>query len=227
MPTVPSCSPQPRRARRLLAVLTLAVAAVVVPGVALAPPASAHDQVVSTSPADGSAVAGPTRVAVTFSENVLAVEGANRIVVTGPAGDLTGDVVARGKVVEITFAAPLPGGSYRVRWRAASADGHPVSGSFTFTVRAAAATATPLSTATAAGPTSASPTPAAPTVGSTPTPTATLTSSPRTQETGRDGGWGPWLLGALVVAALAASGLIWSARRQVARERATDDGSRE
>ena len=64
-------------------------------------------------------------------------------------------------------------------------------------------------------------------MGATPTPTATLTSSPRTQETGSDGGWGPWLLGGLVVAALAASGLIWSARRQAARERATDDGSPE
>jgi copper resistance protein C len=226
MPTDPPRSPEPRRARRLLAVLALTIAGAV-PAVALAPAASAHDQVVSTSPTDGSAVAGPTRVAVTFSEDVLAVEGANRIVVTGPAGDLTGELTARGKVVEITFATPLPGGSYRVRWRAASADGHPVSGTFAFTVRAAAATATPLSTATAAGPTSASPTPTAPTVGAAPTPTATLTSSPSTQASGSDGGWGPWLLGGLVVAALAASGLIWSARRQVARERATDDGSRE
>jgi methionine-rich copper-binding protein CopC len=192
---------------------------------ARAPPASAHDQVVSTSPADGSSVSAPTRVSVTFSEKVLAVEGANRIVVTGPLGPVQGELTARDRVVQLTFAAALPPGPYRVQWRAASSDGHPVSGAFGFSVRAAAST--PVSTATAAGPTSASPASTAPTVVATPTSTATASSSPRTQPTSSGGGWGPWLLGALVVAALAATGLIWSARRQAAREQAPDDGSRQ
>ncbi|MGN6303037.1 MAG: copper resistance CopC family protein [Angustibacter sp.] len=197
---------------RLLSAAAIALAAVV-PAVALAPPASAHDQVVSTSPADGAVAAAPTKVSVTFSEPVLKVAGANRIVVTGPAGPLNGDLTVSGTVITLTFAGPLPGGSYRAQWRAASDDGHPVSGTFAFSVRAAATTTPPMSTATAAG---------TPTVTASATPdgatTTPATSAPATQPTSSGSGWAPWLLGALVLAALVATALIVSAKRRVRRD---------
>ncbi len=207
------------RLRRRLGAVVVALAALTVPYLALAPAASAHDQVVSTSPSDGAVVGPPSSVSVTFSEPVLDVEGANRIIVTGPAGALTGDLTAQGKVVKITFASPLPAGAYTVQWRAASADGHPVSGTFSFRVRGAAVqSSTPVSTATAAASTA---TPAA----TTPAATPTAVASPATTPTSNDTAWGPWLIGALVVAALAATALIWSARRRVARDGADGPSS--
>lgn len=193
---------------RLLAAGALALAALV-PAVALAAPASAHDQVVSTSPADGATVGAITKVSVSFSEPVLDVATANRIVVTGPAGTVNGDLTIKSKVITLTFPSPLPGGAYRVQWRAASSDGHPVSGTFSFTVKATATTP-PVSTATAAGtPTVTATSP----VASSPTATQ-ATSTPATQSTSSGSSWAPWLLGALVLAALAATALIVSAKRR-------------
>lgn len=190
---------------RLIAVGALALA-VSVPAVALAPPASAHDQVVSTSPTDGASVGTLTTVSVTFSEPVLDVASANRIVVTGPAGPVNGDLSAQGKVVTFTAPAPLPPGAYRVQWRAASSDGHPVSGAFAFTVKATATTP-PMSTATAAD----TPTTSAPVA-------TQATSSPATESTSGSSSWGPWLLGALVLAALASVALIGAAKRRAGHD---------
>ncbi len=196
---------------RLLAAATLALAAAV-PAVAVAPPASAHDQVVSTSPADGASVAALTKVSVSFSEPVLDVASANRIVVTGPDGAVSGDLTTADKVITYTFAAPLPAGAYRVQWRAASSDGHPVSGTFSFTVKAAATTP-PMSTATAAGTPTASASATA-----TPLAATQATSTPAAQPTSSGSSWGLWLLGALVLAALAATALIVSAKRRAGHD---------
>lgn len=196
---------------RLLAAGALALG-VLVPGVALAPPASAHDQVVSTSPADGATVGALSRVSVTFSEPVLDVASANRIVLTGPMGALTGDLSLKRNVVTLTLPAPLPAGAYRVQWRAASSDGHPVSGAFSFTVKATTTTP-PMSTATAAGTPTGSPTVTA----TSPAPTQ-ATSSPATESASEGSSWGPWLLGALVLAALACLALIVSAKRRAGHD---------
>ena len=200
---------------RLLAAATLALAAVV-PAVSLAPPASAHDQVVSTSPADGASVAALTKVSVSFSEPVLDVASANRIVVTGPDGAVSGELTTADKVITYTFASPLPGGAYRVQWRAASSDGHPVSGTFSFTVKAAATTP-PMSTATAAGTPTASASVTATPLATTPA-TTQATTAPADQPASSSSSWGPWLLGALVLAALAATALIVSAKRRAGDE---------
>ena len=218
MPIPSSVPPRRRTWRRLAGALALA-AATVVPAAALAPPASAHDQLVSTSPTDGATVKAPSAVSVTFSEPVLNVKGANRIVVTGPLGGVAGTFAVKGAVMRLSFAAPLPAGAYRVEWRAASDDGHPVSGRFAFTA-VAAATTPPVSTATAAGSATATPSTttasaAAPTSSGSPT-------SPATEQTSSSSSWGPWLIGALVLAALVAVGLIVAARRSVGRD---PDGS--
>jgi methionine-rich copper-binding protein CopC len=40
-----------------------------------------------------------------------------------------------GKTLVATVAAPLPAGAYRVTWAIAAADGHRMTGDYSFTVR--------------------------------------------------------------------------------------------
>jgi len=115
----------------------LAVAAlVVVPGVAA--PASAHDSLLSTDPADGSTVeTAPAAVVVTFTQEVIAL--GTEVQVVGPAGQPMNDgpVAVLGTVVTQNLAADRPAGAYTVQWRATSSDGHPTTGGFTFAATAA------------------------------------------------------------------------------------------
>lgn len=114
--------------------------------------ASAHDQLVSTTPGAGSTVAhAPAAVTLTFNESV--VKTGTQVQVRSSTGTdaQTGQVSVAGAVVTQPLKADLPGGAYTVVWRATSADGHPVSGTFGFTVAAAA------NPSTASASTSASP----------------------------------------------------------------------
>ncbi|NMO92885.1 copper resistance protein CopC [Actinomycetospora sp. TBRC 11914] len=101
-------------------------------------PASAHAVLERTTPGADSVVAhAPTDVTVTFSEAVTLVPGAVRVydgalhevdsgAATHPAGDPTSAGVA--------LAPDLAPGTYTVTWRVVSADSHPVSGGFRFSV---------------------------------------------------------------------------------------------
>jgi methionine-rich copper-binding protein CopC len=130
---------------RALAV-TLAVAALLV-GSATA--AQAHNILVGTSPAGGStAKVVPSAVMLTFNEPALAI--GTEIIVTGPAGqEQSGAAVLVNNTVTEHLQPGSPAGQYKVIWRVTSADGHPVSGRFSFTAaspspdqRPAATTAT-------------------------------------------------------------------------------------
>jgi methionine-rich copper-binding protein CopC len=104
---------------------------------ALATPASAHNALVSTTPGDGDAVARtPAVVVLTFAEPAIAL--GTEITVAGPGGPVQ---LGPARLVDNTVSQDLqpgsPAGTYRVAWRVTSADGHPVSGTFTFTARAA------------------------------------------------------------------------------------------
>ena len=129
-----------------------ATAALTVGLVALgAPGASAHDQLISTDPADGAVLAAPpSELSVTFSEPVLNISPT--IAVTGPDGPVTTSVAVTDTVVTATLPEGLADGDYTVAWRVVSSDGHPVQGSFTFTIQAA-----PPATGTASTPTSGRP----------------------------------------------------------------------
>lgn len=104
-------------------------------GIALAPAAAAHAQLVSTSPEDGSTVATvPENVTLEFNEEI-----------TGELSQISVED-GRGERLRITdfttqgsrLTAPLPtdvtGNRVTVRYRVISADGHPISGEFGFTV---------------------------------------------------------------------------------------------
>jgi methionine-rich copper-binding protein CopC len=99
------------------------------------PPAAwAHSRLLATTPPAAATVTVPiSEVALTFSEPVQ--QRFSVVVVDGPGGRSYSDGPVR--VVDTTVhqpVYPLKSGSYTVRWRVVSADGHPVQGRFGFTV---------------------------------------------------------------------------------------------
>jgi methionine-rich copper-binding protein CopC len=131
---------------------------------AWAPAAFAHDELLDLQPGNKVVVtAAPTEVQLVFGAPVLAL--GTKIRVTGPAGKVvsTGQVtVDQGTVVQ-KLTGGLVDGVYRVDWRVTASDGHPVSGGYTFSLRAAATaspspvTSTTSATVTAGASASASP----------------------------------------------------------------------
>lgn len=117
---------------------------------ASASPASAHDELVASTPAAGAQLASaPSEVSLTFSADVLTL-GAAVIVADGEGRDwaATDPVVADG-VVTVGLSPDMPDAGYEIRWRVVSEDGHPVSGLVPFTVGdAAPLTRTPAADAT-------------------------------------------------------------------------------
>jgi methionine-rich copper-binding protein CopC len=138
------------------AIRTAAILAAVGVAVAVLPaPASAHSVLLGTSPADGAAVTTMTsEVTLTFNEPVMG--RFSTVAVTGPDGVAYGDgalQVIDNIVHQPVF--PLRSGNYQVAWRVVSADGHPVSGTFAFTVTLPAdlePTITPVAAASASAP---------------------------------------------------------------------------
>ena len=104
----------------------------------VAAPASAHDELKSSDPADqATLVAPPSSVVLTFEEPPVAL-GA-QVVVTGPNGPVSaGSPRLDGVLVTQDVQPGAPAGRYTVEWRVTSDDGHPVSGTFTFTAQTAA-----------------------------------------------------------------------------------------
>ena len=118
-------------ARAVLAAIALALIVVVTSAL----PANAHDQILSTTPADGEhSVTAPSDVTLRFTDTVLAL-GAMVLVVDN-AGENWADGAVRLEEAEATapLKPALPDGAYQVRWRVVSADGHPISGTFAFSV---------------------------------------------------------------------------------------------
>lgn len=95
--------------------------------------ASAHAARVSTDPADNTALAtGPDRVSATFNERLQTTFAAMTVV--GPDGNVwsAGDPSVQGAAVSIALRPLGPVGTYTVNYRVTSADGHVVSGSWSF-----------------------------------------------------------------------------------------------
>ncbi|HEY3437829.1 MAG TPA: copper resistance CopC family protein [Actinotalea sp.] len=192
-----------RRSRGLLVVVLAALVTVI------GQPASAHDALVQSQPADGSVVtAPPVEVALTFSEAPLTVGAA--VSVTGADGVVWSDGEA--VVADLSVVQPLrqdiPSGQYAVEWRAVAADGHPVTGTLTFTV--ALSLATPTATAAPASPVaSPTPSPAAPPATATVTATAApAADAPGSSDTPR------WVAPAIIVVAVAGLFVLGALRRR-------------
>lgn len=100
-------------------------------------PAAAHDELVSTNPADGATLTeAPASLELTYSGDIMDVDGANQVRVTNAAGDSVTDGAADidGKVVTQDLATADADDTYTVTWRVVSSDGHPIQGTFTYTV---------------------------------------------------------------------------------------------
>ncbi|WFE48539.1 copper resistance protein CopC [Verrucosispora sp. WMMD1129] len=125
-----------RRFARLAATAGLLVAVVALLLVP-ASPASAHAVLSSSSPAASAVVpAAPAEVVLTFSESVRKVP--DRIRVIAPDGSRAdqGEPTFAGSVVNIPVDTGRGNGTYLVTYRVISADSHPVSGAFTYSVGA-------------------------------------------------------------------------------------------
>lgn len=123
-----------------LAFIAALVAAMALAG---APLASAHAARISADPPENAELtAGPQRVSATFNEQMQPEFAAMTVV--GPDGNLwsVGEPEVTGAVMSIGVRPLGPAGTYTVNYRVTSADGHPVSGSWTFRLTVAA-TGTP------------------------------------------------------------------------------------
>ena len=115
---------------RLAALVAVLVAAMALAGAGIA---SAHAVRIATDPAEGAALAqGPQRVSATFNEELQPEFAAMTVV--GPDGNLwsAGDPQVTGAVIAVGVRPLGPAGTYTVNYRVTSADGHPVSGSWSF-----------------------------------------------------------------------------------------------
>jgi copper transport protein len=103
-----------------------------------ATPASAHAALRGTDPKDGTVLkSAPRDITLTFTESVGLLDDSfrvldpeNRRLDTGGAQHAQG----RSDTARVTLPAKLARGTYVVAWRVVSADSHPVSGAFTFSV---------------------------------------------------------------------------------------------
>jgi methionine-rich copper-binding protein CopC len=104
--------------------------------------APAHTQVVASTPAEGATVARPRVVTLTFSEALLPPTAAASIVMTAMPGmtnhspmvirNFTTAWSNSNRTMTLTLRQPLHAGTYEVRWQAAGADGHRMTGTVNF-----------------------------------------------------------------------------------------------
>ncbi|MFC6886719.1 MULTISPECIES: copper resistance CopC family protein [Actinomadura] len=134
--------------RRFAAAAVLALAALPF----LASPASAHTTLKSADPASGAQVAPPAQITLTYADPVMVPQ----VVLTDASGGRHESGPARAVDNKVTqqVNGTLPNGVYNVGWRVVATDGHPVTGSFKFTVKGSSAASAP-SSAPAAAPSTA------------------------------------------------------------------------
>jgi copper transport protein len=129
-------APLSTTARRVTLVATLAVLF----SLLFAFPAAAHAELVNTTPANGDQLTRPpTQIQMTFTESVNLVDDGIRLVDHVGATVPTPEPTVDAQTVTWPMPAELPEGPYVVTWRVVSADGHPISGAFSFGVGTAAA----------------------------------------------------------------------------------------
>lgn len=152
--------------------------------------AVAHAALIASDPVENASLPqAPAKVSATFNEEMQPQFAAMTVV--GPDGNLwsTGEPEVDGTIVSVGVRPLGPSGTYTVNYRATSADGHVVSGSWSFQLTVAGTGAAGPPAATAPAPADASDTSA------------------------DDGGipvW-PFYVGAVLIVG---AGVVWAARRR-------------
>jgi methionine-rich copper-binding protein CopC len=182
---------------RFAAIMPVTLAGVLV----AATPALAHTTLISAVPGKNATVATLTQIKLTYADPVRFP----RVVVMDASGGRheSGRPYVVDNTVTEKVAGPLAPGVYTVGWRVVAPDGHPVTGDYHFTVRAASASAPPVSAGTTPG---VSP--------STPSAAGSPSVSPVGQSARPSSSAGWWWIGlALLVLGAAGGGLAVLRRR--------------
>ena len=184
-------------------------------GAVTAGPARAHAELESTDPKDGASLTNaPDEVRMRFGEDLL--PEAVRVVAADSAGTPVPlpDAVVDANEATVAWPVEAPAGSYTVSFRVVSQDGHPITGSFTFSYErsaggpseepSATGTTEP-STSPSADPTTASASPSAAEASPSTSPAAAQQSS----------GLSPGVVVGIAVVALAVlvGVVLWMSRR--------------
>ena len=103
--------------------------------------ASAHSELVLANPAANSTLTNlPSKVEVTFGEALMVMGNAhtNVLQVLDSSGKQIddGDSKTTGATLVVGISTQTPTGTFQVKWRVVSADGHPGEGSYSFVVGA-------------------------------------------------------------------------------------------
>ncbi|WP_433475217.1 copper resistance CopC family protein [Spirillospora sp. CA-142024] len=154
-------------------------------------PASAHTTLTSADPAKNSTVAAPSQIVLTYGDPVRLP----RVVVTDGSQKQYQAGTARAVDNKVTQAVggALPNGEYTVGWRVVASDGHPVEGTYKFTVKGSQGGAQS----------------AAPASPASPAPSATKAAS--AQDSGGSSGW-LWIGLIALALALAGGAIAWFRR---------------
>ncbi|MFJ8147462.1 copper resistance protein CopC [Streptomyces sp. NPDC096048] len=135
---------------RTLVLLLLAAACALLAG---AGPASAHAALTGSDPRQGTVVdKAPAQVSLTFSESVSVDDDSLRVL--DPQGERVDDgrpSGTSGTQYTVKLHAGLPDGTYTVTYQVVSADSHPVSGAYTFSIGAPSETSVSVYGAEAGG----------------------------------------------------------------------------
>lgn len=192
----------------------------------VAVPASAHSKLEASDPAEGAVLdAAPDRIVLEFNQNVELRRDDTRLITASGSDIPIGDVLVEGRRITLRIDGDLGVGAHALQWSVASADGHPISGVLRFTTLAGLPTTVPPTTVAPAptgdpdAPVSNTPDGDAPVVdgpgdgSALPEPT-----EPNAGEELESGGVAapsdgddeggsamPWLIGAVVVVAIAAA----------------------
>ena len=111
-----------------------AIAAALLIVIGAAGSATAHSALIGTTPADGETLAtAPAAITLQFNEEPL--DGMVDIAVTDSTGAIvaTNTAAVTGTEVALPWPGTIDAGDYTVAYRVVSADGHPITGTFTFT----------------------------------------------------------------------------------------------
>ncbi|MFY1637168.1 copper resistance protein CopC [Solwaraspora sp. WMMB335] len=173
-------------------------------------PASAHNVLTGSNPADGAKVAeAPDVVRLTFLAKLNPEQ--TTVTVTAPDGTpaSTGTPAVDGSAVSVGFQ-PGPAGEYTVDYKVLSTDGHWVSGDLTFTLTIAASPTVSPSPSIAPTPETTAPSAGADATAASPSP-----ATPQTAGQQEAVVWWPWLAGGGVLLASVLAGALFVRRRRV------------
>jgi len=102
---------------------------------ALPQAAAAHDQIIEQTPNENEVLeVAPTEITLEFTGELMDITQLAMVVDADGTDWVSGPLQVTQRTAVQPLLPDMPEGSYQVRWRVVSSDGHPISGSFEFAV---------------------------------------------------------------------------------------------